>query len=175
MVIGPAAADERRVAVTVFSRRAVVAVVVLCLCTLAGCFSWTEDQNGNLQSAGLPGLPLWKSKTPPPPPTPAQMGYTPDEASKLSGPILVEPPDGSVKTYRYRYYSTGHNNCQEDLQKILAARPADSSSLAPYCTQPSWALPVSPPSESVPTESAPPQSVPAQAPPPPAKGSAFIF
>lgn len=172
MVTGPAAADERRVAVTVFSRRAVLIVVAVCLCALAGCFSWTEDQNGNLQSVGLPGVPLWKSKTPPPPPTPAQMGYTPDEASRLSGPILVEPPDASVRTYRYRYYQTGHNNCQEDLQKILAARAPDASGLAPYCTDTSSASSASAPS--APSEPVPPESVPA-APPPPVQGSAFVF
>lgn len=168
MVTAPAAADERRVTVTVFLRRAVLVVVAVCLCALAGCFSWTEDQNGNLQSVGLPGVPLWKSKTPPPPPTPAQMGYTPDEASKLSGPILVEPPDASVRTYRYRYYQTGHNNCQADLQKILAARPPDASGLAPYCTDTSSAS-----SASASPEPVPPQSVPAA--PAPAKGSAFVF
>jgi hypothetical protein len=173
MVIGSAAVDERRAAVTVLSRRAVLVVTAVCLCALAGCFSWTEDQNGNLQSVGLPGVPLWKSKTPPPPPTPAQMGYTPDEASRLSGPILVEPPDATVRTYRYRYYQTGHNNCQADLQKILAARAPDASGLAPYCTDTSSASSASAPSESAPPQSVPPQSVPA--PPPPATGSAFVF
>jgi hypothetical protein len=136
---------------------------------LAGCFEWTEDPHGNLQSVGLPGLPVWKSKTPPAPLTPAEMGYTPEEASKISGPILVEPPDASVKNYRYRYYQTGQNNCQEDLRKMLAARAASNATgPLPYCTDTSSA-----PSPSAESASAPSQSVPA--PPPAAKGSAFVF
>jgi hypothetical protein len=67
--------------------------------------------------------------------TPAEMGYTPEEASKISGPILVEPPDASVKNYRYRYYQTGQNNCQEDLGKMLAERAANNpTGPLPYCT-----------------------------------------
>lgn len=145
-------------------RRAVLVVVAIWCCGLAGCFEWTEDPHGNLQSVGLPGLPVWKSKTPPTPMTPAEMGYTPEEASKISGPILVEPPDGSVKIYRYRYYQTGQNNCQEDLQKMLAARAASNSTgLAPYCADTSSA---SSPSASSPL--VPPQS-------PTAKGNEFVF
>ncbi len=65
------------------------------------------------------------------------MGYTPEEASKMSGPILVMPPDASVKTYRYRYYQTRENHCQEDLQKMLAERAASNATFpAPYCTTP---------------------------------------
>lgn len=155
--------------VTVVLRRAVLVVVAIWCCGLAGCFEWTEDPHGNLQSVGLPGLPVWKSKTPPTPMTPAEMGYTPEEASKISGPILVEPPDGSVKIYRYRYYQTGQNNCQEDLQKMLAARAASNSTgLAPYCTDTSSA---SSPSASSHTASSPP--VPPQS--PTAKGNEFVF
>jgi hypothetical protein len=148
-------------------------VAAIWFCGLAGCFEWTEDPHGNLQSVGLPGLPVWKSKTPPAPMTPAEMGYTPEEAAKLSGPILVEPPDASVKTYRYRYYQTGENNCQSDLQKMLAARAASNATgIAPYCT--TDASSAAAPSAS----SSPSASSQAASPPPPAptaKGNEFVF
>jgi hypothetical protein len=116
-------------------RRAVLVVVAICYCALAGCFSWTEDQQGNLQSVGLPGVPLWKSKTPPKPISLTDMGMTPEEASKVSGPVLVLPPDQSSKTTRYRYYQTEHNNCQQDLAKLLAVRATDATGDPPYCTE----------------------------------------
>jgi hypothetical protein len=116
-------------------RRAVLVVVAICCCALAGCFSWTEDQQGNLQSVGLPGVPLWKSKTPPKPISLTDMGMTPEEASKVSGPVLVLPPDQSSKTTRYRYYQTDHNNCQQDLAKMLAVRASDATGDSPYCTE----------------------------------------
>ena len=116
-------------------RRAVLVVVAICCCALAGCFSWTEDQQGNLQSVGLPGVPIWKSKTPPAPISLTDMGMTPEEASKVSGPVLVLPPDQSIKTTRYRYYQTDHNNCQQDLAKLLAARASDATGDPPYCTE----------------------------------------
>ena len=116
-------------------RRAVLVVVAICCCALAGCFSWTEDQQGNLQSVGLPGVPIWKSKTPPAPISLTDMGMTPEEASKVSGPVLVLPPDQSIKTTRYRYYQTDHNNCQQDLAKLLAVRASDATGDPPYCTE----------------------------------------
>ncbi len=116
-------------------RDAVLVVVAICCCALAGCFSWTEDQQGNLQSVGLPGVPLWKSKTPPTPKSLTDMGMTPEEASKVSGPVLVLPPDQSSKTTRYRYYQTDHNNCQQDLAKLLAVRASDATGDPPYCTE----------------------------------------
>ncbi|HEY9159184.1 hypothetical protein [Candidatus Binatus sp.] len=129
---------------TVVVRRVILVVVAICCCALAGCFEWTEDQQGNLQSVGLPGVPIWKSKTPPAPLTPSEVGFTPEEASKVSGPVLVEPPHESVKAYRYRYYQTGQNRCQEDLNKLLAERAASSATgLAPYCTE----TPTAPPSK----------------------------
>jgi len=157
-------------------RRALLVVAAIWFCGLAGCFEWTEDPHGNLQSVGLPGLPVWTSKTPPAPMTPAEMGYTPEEAAKISGPILVEPPDSSTKTYRYRYYQTGQNNCQSDLQKMLAARAASGATgVAPYCTDTSSASAgsVSPPVASSPAESS--QPVPAPPPAPSAKGNEFVF
>ncbi|MGC2278315.1 MAG: hypothetical protein WA571_20030 [Candidatus Binatus sp.] len=116
-------------------RRAVLVAVAICWCALAGCLSWSEDQNGNLQSVGLPGVPIWKSKTPPAPISLTDMGMTPEEASKVSGPVLVLPPDQSIKTTRYRYYQTDHNTCQQDLAKLLAARASDATGDAPYCTE----------------------------------------
>jgi hypothetical protein len=128
----------------VILRRAVLLVVAICCCALAGCFQWTEDQQGNLQSVGVPGLPIWKSKTPPAPLTPSEVGFTPEEASKISGPVLVRPPDQSFKMYRYKYYPTGHNNCQQDLAKLLAERAASNATGdAPYCT----GTPAAPPSK----------------------------
>ena len=151
MVIGGinfSSMSKRRAAVVL--RRLVLVVVAICCCALAGCFEWTEDQQGNLQSVGLPGVPIWKSKTPPAPLTPSEVGFTPAEASKVSEPVLVEPPDQSVKVYRYRYYQTGQNRCQEDLDKLLAERAESSATgQAPYCTE----TPITPP----------------------AKGDAFIF
>jgi len=128
----------------VILRRAVLLVVAICCCALAGCFQWTEDQQGNLQSVGVPGLPIWKSKTPPAPMKLSDMGFTPEEASKVSGPVLVRPPDQSLKVYRYKYYPTGHNNCQQDLAKLLAERAASNATGdAPYCT----GTPTAPPSK----------------------------
>jgi hypothetical protein len=63
------------------------------------------------------------------------MGMTPEEASKVSGPVLVLPPDQLSKTTRYRYYQTEHNNCQQDLAKLLAVRATDATGDPPYCTE----------------------------------------
>jgi hypothetical protein len=63
------------------------------------------------------------------------MGLTSEEAAKMSGPVLVEPPIAPMNSYRYRYYQTGHNSCQEDLQKMLADRAeSNATGPAPYCT-----------------------------------------
>ena len=102
-------------------RRAVLVVVAICCCALAGCFEWTEDQNGNLKSVGLPGVPVWQAKKPSAPNGLTDMGLTPDQASKVSGPVLVVPPDSSNQLTRYHYYETGQNNCQQDLAKLQAA------------------------------------------------------
>jgi hypothetical protein len=120
----------------VVSKRAVLVVIAICCCALAGCFEWQEDAQGNLQSVGLPGVPVWKSKKPPAPLSPTDMGFTPEEASKMGGPVMVQPPDQSFKGYRYKYYPAGSNNCQEDLQKLLAQRLASNATGdPPYCTQ----------------------------------------
>lgn len=121
----------------------------MCLCTLAGCFEWTEDQSGNLKSVGLPGIPVWQAKKPSPPQGLTDMGLTPDQASKVSGPVLVVPPDQPNQPAQYRYYQTGQNNCQQDLAKLQAEKGANSSGEAAYCTE-----------------------TPA---PPPSKGAAFVF
>jgi hypothetical protein len=124
-------------------RRVLLGSVLICLCVFAGCFEWTEDSSGNLQSVGLPGVPVWQSKQPPPPLNPSSFGFTPDEASKMSGPVLVMP-SATGTGYHYRFYQTGHNHCAEDLKKMLddPAR-SDASAPAPYCTSSPTAPPVS--------------------------------
>jgi hypothetical protein len=120
----------------IFLKRVILAVAAICCCALAGCLEWTQDPQGNLHSIGLPFLPIWTAKDPPAPPTPGEMGISPDEAVKIGGPVLVWPPIPPVTAYRYRYYQTGHNNCQNDLQKMLADRVASNANgPAPYCTE----------------------------------------
>ena len=139
--------NRRAVAVV---RRVALVVVAICCCALAGCFQWTEDQQGNLQSVGVPGTPLWKSKTPPAPIKLTDMGLTPEEASKVSGPVLVLPPDQSARATRYRYYPTGHNNCQQDSREAAGGQGGEQCHRGcAYCTE-------------TPT-------------PPPSKGTAFVF
>ena len=125
---------------------------------LAGCIAWTEDQNGQLKSIGLPGVPVWQAKKPSPPQGLTDMALTPDQASKVSGPVLVVPPDQPNEPTRYHYYETGQNNCQQDLAKLLAEKGGSTSSgqrvtqqlaqlawtpQAPYCTE----TPAAPPSK----------------------------
>ena len=117
-------------------RRYLLVVVAICCCVLAGCFEWSQDQNGNLRSVGLPWVPIWKSKAPPAQLSPADMGMTPEEAAKVGGPILVLPPDQTSKLTRYRYYQTANNSCQQDLAKLLADRAASNETGdPPYCTE----------------------------------------
>jgi hypothetical protein len=145
-------------------KRATLLLVAICCCALASCFEWTEDPHGNLQSVGVPGVPIWKSSKPPAPLTPTEAGFSPEEASKVSGSVLVEPPSSSVKVYRYKYYQTGNNNCQEDLKRMLAERAASNETgTEPYCTDNASSTPVTVP----PTSSSPM--------PPAAKGGAFVF
>ena len=137
--------------------RVALAVVVVCCIALAGCFSWSEDQDGNLKSFGLPGIPVWKAKEPGPPTGLTDTALTPAQAAQVSGPVLVVPPDQSTALTRYHYYQTGQNNCQQDLAKAMADRAASNSTgPAPYCT--------GTPSAETPSASAPA-----------AKGSAFVF
>jgi hypothetical protein len=148
-----------------FVKRAILLLVAICCCALAGCFEWTEDPHGNLQSVGLPGLPVWKSKTPPAPLTPTEAGFTPEQASKVGGPVLVQPPTSSVKVYRYKYYQIGQNNCEEDLKQMLADRAASpETGPEPYCTTDT----ASSPTFTVPPTSSSPM-------PPAVKGGAFVF
>ena len=117
-------------------KRAALVVVAICCCALAACVEWTEDQNGQLKSVGLPGVPVWQAKKPPPPQGLTDMALTPDQASKVSGPVLVVPPDQPNEPTRYHYYETGQNNCQQDLAKLLAEKGGSTSSgQAPYCTE----------------------------------------
>jgi hypothetical protein len=125
-------------------RRAVLVVVEICCCALAGCLEWTEDRNGQLKSVGLPGVPVWTAKKPPPPQGLTDMGLTPDQASKVSGPVLVVPPDQTSQVTRYHYYEAGQNNCQQDLAKLQAEKGgSNSGGQEPYCTE----TPAAPPSK----------------------------
>ena len=117
--------------------------MLVCSCVLVGCFQWTEDQNGGLRSVGVPGLPLWESKKPPAPMTPADLGMSPEEAAKVSGPVLVRPPIPPARAYRYQYYQTGQNHCLDDLKKLLAQRAQNNETgPEPYCSDNPSAPPV---------------------------------
>jgi hypothetical protein len=71
------------------------------------------------------------------------LGISPEEAAKVSGPVLVLPPSATVKSWQYRYYQTGQNHCQDDQQKLLAARARNGENGdAPYCIDSSTAAPV---------------------------------
>ena len=120
-------------------------LLILLACCLGGCFEWTEGPQGQVTSIGVPGAaqPVWQSQTNPPPITPTDLGMSAAEAAKVSGPVLVLPPTATVKSWQYRYYQTGQNHCQDDLQKLLAARTRNGESGdAPYCTE----SPTAPPS-----------------------------
>jgi hypothetical protein len=113
-------------------RTAIFGGLLFGLCMLAGCFEWTQDPQGHLQSVGLPGVPVWQSSAPPPS-LPTQLGFTPDEAAKMSGPVLVMP--SASGSYRYRFYQAGQNHCAEDLQKMMAQRISTSTNdPVPYCS-----------------------------------------
>jgi hypothetical protein len=113
--------------------RSIGAVLLMGLLGLAGCVEWTQDSQGHLQSVGLPGVPVWQSSTPPPAVTPTQLGFAPDAAAQMSGPVLVIPSASGA--YHYRFYQNGQNHCAEDVQKMMAARVAIATSdPAPYCT-----------------------------------------
>ena len=107
-----------------------------------------SERQGHIgRPAGNTGL---DSQKPPPPQGLTDTGLTPDQASKVSGPVLVVPPDQSSQLTRYHYYETGQNNCQQDLAKLQAEKGGNNSGgQAPYCTE-----------------------TPAQ---PPSKGTAFVF
>jgi hypothetical protein len=117
--------------------RALVCLWLLsgCFLLLSGCFTWTEDSQGRLQSVGVPGLPLWQSSRPAAPLTPAALGFTPAEAAKFGGEVLVLPPTPPSRATRYRFYETGHNQCEHDLEEILADRARRNiTGPPPYCT-----------------------------------------
>lgn len=116
-------------------RLKLVALMVLCACVATSCIAWSEDSQGNLQSVGLPGVPLWKSDKPPAPLTPQDLGFTPEEAAKIGGPVLVEPATPPSRMYHYRFYSAAQNNCEADLKKMLAERAqSGATGPAPFCT-----------------------------------------
>jgi len=117
-------------------RQLVFATSLIAIFTLAGCVEWTRDPAGNVRSVGVPGVPLWESKAPPAPMTATAMGMSPEEAAKMSGPVLVMPPDPPThKDYRYRFYQTGQNRCEEELKAYLYTRSqTGETGPAPYCT-----------------------------------------
>ena len=41
-------------------------LAAIALSTVAGCIAWSTDQHGNLQSVGLPGVPVWTAQKPSP-------------------------------------------------------------------------------------------------------------
>ncbi len=66
--------------------------------------------------------------------TPTDFGFTPEEASKLGGAVLVMPTANS-RVFRYKYYQNGQNHCQDDLKKMLADRAQQGATdPEPYCT-----------------------------------------
>jgi hypothetical protein len=113
-------------------------VAFLCAIALLGCFEWTEDSQGHLTSVGLPGAPVWQSDpnaAQAQPVTPTEMGFTQEEASRMSGPVLVIPAAPPSRAWRYRFYQTGQNHCQTDLAKMLQERAGNGDAgPAPYCT-----------------------------------------
>jgi hypothetical protein len=44
-------------------RAACVAALTLALLNAAGCIEWSTNPQGQLRSIGVPGVPVWKSKT----------------------------------------------------------------------------------------------------------------
>ena len=112
--------------------KTLLAGLMICFFTLGGCFEWTEDSQGNLQSVGLPGVPVWQSSKAQAPLS-TQLGMSPEESAKISGPVLVMPTAAGPS--RYRFYETGNNQCEQDLQRLMAQRAATpSSDPVPYCT-----------------------------------------
>jgi len=117
-------------------KRSLLVAVAACCCLLAGCVEWTEGPNGNLDSVGLPGLPVWQAKEA----GSSSMSTAPDiEISQtgtgdLGGPVLVIPPAESGKVARYRYYEASDNHCEDDLKKMLADRAPGASGSQPYCS-----------------------------------------
>ncbi|HLW69181.1 MAG TPA: hypothetical protein VKS22_01025 [Candidatus Binataceae bacterium] len=117
-------------------RRALTITLLLGLYGMVGCFEWSEDPQGHLHSVGLPGIPVWQSQATPAPLNPTDLGMSADEAAKMSGPILVEPPDSTSRMWRYRYYAKGQNRCEVDLQKLLEERAQLGIGGAdPYCSE----------------------------------------
>ena len=100
-----------------------------------------------MTSMGLPGVPLWQ-KNPgaanAQPVTPTSMGFTPEEAAKFGGPVLVEPSASGGRGWRYRWYPVDANRCQQDLDGLMQTRAQyGTSGPAPYCTD----HPTAPPSQ----------------------------
>ena len=116
-----------------FVKRLVFVASLTFLFVLTGCVEWSEDYIGSLQSVGVPGVPIWQSKNPPPQTNQNGSVVTPEEAERMkSGPVLVMPSaDGK---YAYRSYEPGQNHCQDDLKQMLADRAGTAAiGPAPHC------------------------------------------
>ena len=111
-------------------------MLLLCIIGLAGCFEWTQDSQGNLQSVGLPGVPVWESKRAATAGHSEHLGLHPGGGRANEWPGAGDPL--GVGPYHYRFYQTGQNHCAEDVQKIMAARAA-----YPYATIPRPTAPIS--------------------------------
>jgi hypothetical protein len=113
-----------------------MALAILSSAFLAGCFQWTENPQGNVQSVSVAGAPVWQSKNASKPMTPAALGIPPDEAAKMGGPALVIPADSSNPQWRYRFYYENNNQCAADLAKQLAVRTQQNiTGAAPFCSE----------------------------------------
>ncbi len=112
------------------------AIVLFCPCLLFGCFQWTQNPQGNVQSVSVAGAPVWQAKNASKPITPADLGIPADEAAKMGGPALVIPADSNDAQWRYRFYYANNNQCAADLAKQLALRSQQSiTGPAPYCSE----------------------------------------
>jgi hypothetical protein len=112
------------------------AVVLVFPCLLHGCFQWTQNPQGNVQSVGVAGATVWQSKNASKPITPGDLGIPADQAAKMGGPVLVIPGDSSNPQWRYRFYYANNNQCTADVAKQLAVRSQQNiSGPAPFCSE----------------------------------------
>src|SRR5215469_14750195 len=103
--------------------RWILAAALLCCPVLVfGCFQWTQNPQGKIQSVGVAGTTVWQPKQPSKPIAPADLGIPADQAAKMGGPVLVIPGDSGNPQYRYRFYYANNNQCAADLAKQLALR-----------------------------------------------------
>jgi hypothetical protein len=117
-------------------RSTLAALALCCSALISGCFQWTQNPQGNVQSVGVAGTTVWQSKSASKPITPADLGIPADQAAKMGGPVLVIPADSSNPQYRYRFYYANNNQCSADLAKQLVVRSQQNiSGPAPFCSE----------------------------------------